>query len=72
MRSPWIPKLDPIDMDAMPEVVVLVPTWNEATVIERRLTNLAAQRIEGQNLREAGVGLMLIDSGVRRRHARDG
>ena len=51
-----------IHMDTMPDVVVLVPTWNEATVIERRLDNLAAQRIEGHTLREAGVDLMVIDS----------
>ena len=49
-------------MDTMPDVVVLVPTWNEATVIERRLDNLATQRIEGHTLREAGVDLMVIDS----------
>lgn len=46
----------------MPEVVVLVPTWNERAVIEGRLENLAAQRIEGQTLGKAGVRLMLIDS----------
>lgn len=62
MRSPWTPKTDAIDMDAMPDVVVLVPTWNEVAVIERRLDNLAAQRIEGHTLDEAGVSLMLIDS----------
>ena len=62
MRSPWTPKTNAIDMDAMPDVVVLVPTWNEATVIERRLDNLAAQRIEGHTLREVGVDLLLIDS----------
>ena len=62
MRSPWTPKTNPIDMDAMPDVVMLVPTWNEATVIERRLDNLAAQRIEGHTLREVGVDLVLIDS----------
>ena len=49
-------------MDDMPAVTVLVPTWNEAAVIERRLDNLAAQRIEGHTLDEAGVSLMLIDS----------
>ena len=62
LRSPWTPKTDAIGMDAMPDVVVLVPTWNEAAVIERRLDNLAAQRIEGLTLREAGVDLMVIDS----------
>ncbi|MGB0152107.1 MAG: glycosyltransferase [Candidatus Poseidoniaceae archaeon] len=62
MRSPWTPKTDAIDMDAMPAVIVLVPTWNEVAVIERRLDNLAAQRIEGHTLDEAGVSLMLIDS----------
>ncbi|MGB0284681.1 MAG: glycosyltransferase [Candidatus Poseidoniaceae archaeon] len=62
MRSPWTPKTDAIDMGAMPEVIVLVPTWNEVAVIERRLDNLAAQRIEGHTLDEAGVSLMLIDS----------
>ena len=62
MRSPWMPRTDAIDMDDMPDVVVLVPTWNEAAVVERRLEDLAAQRIEGRTLREAGVGLMLIDS----------
>ncbi|MEG3601866.1 MAG: hypothetical protein VX365_00305, partial [Candidatus Thermoplasmatota archaeon] len=40
LRSPWTPKTDAIGMDAMPDVVVLVPTWNEAAVIERRLDNL--------------------------------
>ena len=48
MRSPWTPKTGPIEMEAMPEVVVLLPTWNETAVIERRLANLAAQHIEGQ------------------------
>ena len=62
MRSPWTPRTDAIDMDDMPAVTVLVPTWNEAAVIERRLDNLAAQRIEGHTLDEAGVSLMLIDS----------
>ena len=62
LRSPWTPKTDAIGMDAMPDVVVLVPTWNEAAIIERRLDNLAAQRIEGLTLREAGVDLMVIDS----------
>ena len=62
MRSPWTPKTDPIEMEAMPEVVVLLPTWNETAVIERRLANLAAQHIEGQTLGQAGVRLMLIDS----------
>ena len=49
-------------MDTMPDVVVLVPTWNEATVIERRLDPLAAQRIEGHTLREAGEDLLGIDA----------
>lgn len=62
MRSPWTPRTEAIDMDDMPAVTVLVPTWNEAAVIERRLDNLAAQRIEGHTLDEAGVSLMLIDS----------
>lgn len=62
MRSPWTPRTDAIDMGAMPEVIVLVPTWNEVAVIERRLDNLAAQRIEGHALGEADVSLMLIDS----------
>ena len=62
MRSPWTPRTDAIDMDDMPAVIVLVPTWNEVAVIERRLDNLAAQRIEGHTLDEAGVSLMLIDS----------
>ncbi|DAC10292.1 MAG TPA: glycosyltransferase, partial [Candidatus Poseidoniales archaeon] len=39
-----------------------VPTWNEATNIERRLQDLAAQRIEGGSLKDAGIGLVLIDS----------
>ncbi|MGB1432796.1 MAG: glycosyltransferase [Candidatus Poseidoniaceae archaeon] len=62
MRAPWTPSSDPVPLDAMPEVVVLVPTWNERAVIEGRLENLAAQRIEGQTLGKAGVRLMLIDS----------
>ncbi len=41
---------------------VLLPTWNEAAVIERRLNNLAAQRINGTTLADAGLRLLLIDS----------
>ena len=41
---------------------ILLPTWNEATVIERRLDNLAAQRINGGTPAEAGLRLLLIDS----------
>jgi len=62
MKTPWTPNDSPIAMDNMPEVVLLVPTWNEATNIERRLQDLAAQRIEGGSLKDAGIGLVLIDS----------
>ena len=62
MKSPWRPNEDPLSPEAMPDVVVLVPTWNESGVIERRLADLAAQRIEGRTLADAGVRLVLIDS----------
>ena len=62
MKSPWTPKTEPLTPQAMPEVVVLIPTWNESGVIERRLADLAAQRIEGGTLADAGVRVMLIDS----------
>ena len=62
MKSPWTPKTEPVSPEAMPEVVVLVPTWNESGVIERRLADLAAQHIEGKTLADAGVRLVLIDS----------
>jgi cellulose synthase/poly-beta-1,6-N-acetylglucosamine synthase-like glycosyltransferase len=62
MKSPWTPKTEPLLPEAMPEVVVLVPTWNESGVIERRLADLAAQHIEGRTLADAGVRMVLIDS----------
>ena len=58
MMSPWTPKTDPIEMDAMPEVVVL-PTWNETAVIERRPVN---SLLSTRGTNQAGVRLMLIDS----------
>ena len=62
MKSPWTPKAEPLTPEAMPEVIVLVPTWNESGVIERRLADLAAQHIEGGTLADAGVRIVLIDS----------
>ena len=62
MKSPWRPKEDPLAPEAMPDVVVLVPTWNESGVIERRLADLAAQHIEGRSLGDAGVRVLIIDS----------
>lgn len=52
--------------EAPPQVcsrtTVLLPTWNEASVIERRLDNLAAQRINGTGPGPAGLRLVVIDS----------
>jgi cellulose synthase/poly-beta-1,6-N-acetylglucosamine synthase-like glycosyltransferase len=62
MKSPWRPKEEPLTPEAMPDVVVLVPTWNESGVIERRLADLAAQKIEGRTLGDAGVRVLIIDS----------
>lgn len=41
---------------------LLLPTWNEGTVIERRLENLAAQQIYSASPGDAGLRLLLIDS----------
>ena len=44
----------PISSSELPQVTVLLPVWNEALILEKKLANLAAQNIR--------FSLLVIDS----------
>lgn len=59
----WKPPSEaPPSADLLARTTLLLPTWNEASVIERRLENLAGQLISELNIEQTGLNLLLIDS----------